>query len=405
MKFIKKFNNIFLIIVLLVCSFFVAPAKANAKTLRDVKNEYQQKVDEYNANKQKEQLTQEQINKIKNNIQLIQSEIEKGQQEIIVLNNEIAELEDKMDEKDLEIKKLLTFLQLSEGENVYLEYAFGAKTFTDFIYRMAVTEQLSSYNDELIDEYNKMIEANNKKKQEIAEKEAVMKTQQANLGVELSKMQNQLNEVYEHAIDIEDALKSQKEVIDMYENVYHCNLDDDIASCAPNALPVDTSFWRPTVSGCIVSEFGMRKHPVYGDYRLHTGVDICVPMYTPVYAVAAGKVVDVWWHYQYGGNMVFIQHRVNGQYYTSVYMHLYSYTIAVNQEVTKNTIIGYSGGDPRITTWDHASTGAHLHLSILNGRYGLDFGGVPGSFARNPRELINFPSGSGWYSNRTSKYY
>lgn len=404
MKIIGKINNIFLITILLVCTFFVSPSKAEAKTFRQVKEEYQKVLDEYNANKQKAQLTQEQIATITNNIVLIQQNIEKGQQEIITLNKEIDQLEAQMDEKDIEIKRIINFLQVSEGENVYLEYAFGAKTFTDFIYRVAVTEQLTNYNDELIKEYNALVEANKKRKLEIAEKEVQMKKQQSELGVQLSKMQNQLSEIYEDNISLDDALKSQREMIDIYENVYHCNLDDNIDQCAPNALPVDTSFWRPVQSGAISSEFGMRYHPVDKVYKLHTGVDIAVGFDTPVYAVAAGQVVDIWYQYSCGGNMVFIQHRVNGQYYTSVYMHLYRVNVGRNDVVTKDTLIGTSGGAPSITTWDRCSTGPHLHLSVLNGRYGLDFGGVPGNFARNPRELINFPGGSNWFSNRTTKY-
>ena len=48
----------------------------------------------------------------------------------------------------------------SKGENVYLEYVFQAKNFTDFIYRGAVVEQLTKYNDELIDDMYKKIEEN-----------------------------------------------------------------------------------------------------------------------------------------------------------------------------------------------------------------------------------------------------
>lgn len=403
-KIIIKINNIFMILILLICSFFVSPTKASAKTFREVKAEYQKTLDQYNANKNKEKLTQEQINNIRNNIVIIQGNIEKGQNDIIALNRQIADLEDKMAEKDIEIKRILTFLEVSEGENAYLEYTFGAKSFTDFIYRLAVTEQLTTYNDRLIKEYNQMIETNNKRKKEIADKEVLMKKQQAYLGVELTKMQNQLNDVYEHAISLDDALKSQKEMIDMYENVYHCNLDDDISSCAPNALPADTSFWRPLKSGAITSEYGMRWHPTQHVYKLHNGVDLYAPMYTPIYSVAAGQVVDIWHQYGCGGNMVFIQHRVNGQYYTSVYMHLYSVNVKRNDVVGKDTVIGLSGGDPRITYWDKCTTGGHLHISLMNGRYGLDFGGVPGSFSRNPRELINFPAGGNWFYNRTTRY-
>lgn len=46
-------------------------------------------------------------------------------------------------------------MQISEGDNVYLEYIFEATSFTDFIYRSAIVEQLTKYNDELIDDMYK----------------------------------------------------------------------------------------------------------------------------------------------------------------------------------------------------------------------------------------------------------
>ena len=136
-----------------------------------------------------------------------------------------------MVEKDKEIKKILTFLQVSEGENVYLEYAFGAKTFTDFIYRMAVTEQLSNYNDKLIQEYNEMIETNKRNLVAIEKKNIELQQQQGNLNNELAKLRNQVSQLYEDSIDLSEALKQQEQIINIYENELHCKIDDDLSSC------------------------------------------------------------------------------------------------------------------------------------------------------------------------------
>lgn len=59
----------------------------------------------------------------------------------------------------------MSFYQISGSSTMYLDYAMGAKTFTDFIYRVAISEQLIEYNDSLVDEYNNMI-VKNKEKQE-----------------------------------------------------------------------------------------------------------------------------------------------------------------------------------------------------------------------------------------------
>ena len=60
-------------------------------------------------------------------------------------------------EKGKETDEMLKFLQLSSGENVYLEYLFEADSYTDLIYRYAVVKQLTNYNSSLIDELEQLI--------------------------------------------------------------------------------------------------------------------------------------------------------------------------------------------------------------------------------------------------------
>ncbi|HPF83365.1 MAG TPA: hypothetical protein PLV83_04295, partial [Bacilli bacterium] len=75
--------------------------------------------------------------------------------------------------------------------------------------------------------------------------------------------------------------------------------------------------------------------------------------------------------------------------------------------VTKDTVIGYSGGDPRVTTWDSCSTGGHVHLSMLYGRVGTDYLAWSSGFYSNlidPRQVVNLPELPGSFSNRTTKY-
>lgn len=406
---IKKIFNILLITMLLFISFFSMPYKAEAKTLRDLKNELEKIKQEFEANKQKQQLTNEEIAKINSNIALIQKNIEEGQKEIIRLNDENVELANKMVEKDKEIKKILTFLQVSEGENVYLEYAFGAKTFTDFIYRMAVTEQLSNYNDKLIKEYNEMIEVNKKNQEIIKKKNVELQEQQKSLNSELSKLRNQMSKLYEDAVDFSDALKRQEEVINIYEKEFHCELDADLNSCLGNNLPPDTSFWRPTNYGTITSNYGIRyeywNNPP--SYRLHDGIDIGMDEGTPVYAMASGKVITRWDRYWCGGNMIWIQHKINGQYYTTAYLHLLSFAVNIGDVVTKDTIIGYSGGGPSTFAWEGCSTGGHLHIGAMYGRAAIDYVLYSDAYYANlidPRQIINLPGLYGTYYNRTSRY-
>lgn len=404
----KKIVQILLIFALLIPSLIV-PDGIKAKTLRDLKNELAKTEAELKAQKDEEALTNKQIDQIKNNIASINVTIQQISADMIRLNNKIVQLQIDIVNKDKEIKEVINFIQLSNGESAYLEYAFGAQDFTDFIYRMAISEQMTNYNDQLIAEYNQMIEDNKNKQIELTNKDKELKNQQVDLGNQLVKVKSHLADIYDDFVDLEEAIKVQQEVVKMYEVDYKCKLDDDLTECARNALPSDTVFWRPTKTGSMSSNYGQRTYYINGAWKtsFHTGIDIALPATSPVYSIANGTVASITWKYYCGGNMVFIHHRVNGQTYTSIYMHLYSVNVKVGDMVDKNTIIGTSGGDRNYTPWDTCTTGAHLHLSLLYGKVGIDYGAWSSAFYNNlidPRMKINFPGLGGYFSDRTTRY-
>ncbi len=64
------------------------------------------------------------------------------------------------------------------------------------------------------------------------------------------------------------------------------------------------------------------------------------------------------------GNVVYIQHEINGQAYESVYAHLYdSINVTVGQRVTQGQKIGEMGNSGRVT----GATGIHLHFELFKG--------------------------------------
>lgn len=103
------------------------------------------------------------------------------------------------------------------------------------------------------------------------------------------------------------------------------------------------------------SPFGMRLHPVYGDYRLHNGVDLSAPEGTPIYASRAGQVIVATYGAS-GGNYVMIDH-MDGTY-TTMYLHMTRYVVHVGQNVNAGELIGYCGSTG-------VSTGPHLHFSVF----------------------------------------
>ncbi len=110
------------------------------------------------------------------------------------------------------------------------------------------------------------------------------------------------------------------------------------------------------------SKYGMRKHPVYGDYRMHTGLDFSASIGTPIAAAADGVVVKAGYVGHGFGNWVVLRHEISGQRYDTVYGHISAWDVAEGQTVTKGQRIAAVGNEG-------TSTGAHLHFEVWQGGY------------------------------------
>jgi murein DD-endopeptidase MepM/ murein hydrolase activator NlpD len=328
------------------------------------------------------------------------------------LNAEITKLESQIDAKDAEIKRIVNYVEISNGENQYLEYLMGAKDFKDFIYRAAVAEQLSGYNDSLIKEYTNLVTQDNQKKKDLTDKQATLQSKQEKLAADLESLKSEVKHLQEISLSLSDEIKMQKEVIQVYLD-RGCSLDQDIKTCGRETLPTTTAFYRPLASGYVTSEFSARCYTSSsGQYTCdyHEGIDFSNPDngWQPVYAIGTGLVVAVWPRYWCGGNMVFVQHKMSdGSTYTSLYAHLRQINVSVGDIVTRDTVIGIMGGNPSSEYWDSCSTGPHIHLQIAYGLYMTDYTSWSTFTAKsfNPRSIINVPDGQyNWFYDRISKY-
>jgi murein DD-endopeptidase MepM/ murein hydrolase activator NlpD len=118
---------------------------------------------------------------------------------------------------------------------------------------------------------------------------------------------------------------------------------------------------KPVLAGIMRSGFGLRRHPILGYTKMHTGVDWAAPSGTPIYASGNGVVEKVGWESGYG-KYVRIRH-TNG--YETAYGHMTAFARGVdeNTRVRQGQVIGFVGSTG-------LSTGSHLHYEILvNGRF------------------------------------
>ncbi|MBE0569888.1 MAG: M23 family metallopeptidase, partial [Deltaproteobacteria bacterium] len=113
------------------------------------------------------------------------------------------------------------------------------------------------------------------------------------------------------------------------------------------------------VPGRVSSAYGMRRHPVHDDLRMHTGLDISAPPGSEVTATADGIVSFAGWT-QGSGIVVVVEH---GHGFRTAYAHNGKAVVRVGQRVVRGEPIALSGSTG-------LSTGPHLHYEIWkNGRH------------------------------------
>lgn len=395
-------KKIFILLIVLIM-IFIPLYRVEAKTLGDLKKELSNLEAKYEENKENKKLTDEQISSLTSEINTLTGKINSIKSEIKKAEEDIADNQKKIEEKKDETDELLKFLQVSSGENVYLEYIFEADSYTDFIYRYSVASQLTEYNDNLMDELTKLIEELEKKKSDLSTKRSNLETESNNLNSKLITLRSNLEGYKELGTTIEQDISDMKSEIKRLTNK-GCKDNEDITTCGKTSQGgitlIDATGWSYPLSwGCVTSEYtGYNIRQDWSGGGGHHAIDLdCVNEGTTVYAASYGRVARVVNYSSCGGNMVWVYHSINGIPYTTVYMHLLRISVSPDQEVTPYTKIGEVGGGST-ASYDGCTGGAHLHFGMAYGLNAYNFNA--NSF--NPRNIINFPaiyySGGGYFS-------
>ncbi len=294
------------------------------------------------------------------NITRLKQDIENMKKEVEQLSQEIADSTIEIENKKQQTKSVIAYLQMSQGENAYLDYVFGSDSITDVVYRMSVVEQITEYNDQVVKDLEALIKANEQKKVELANKQDEADKKIDNLNAEISKLHNKVSQLGDLSPGLEQEVKDKRATVDFYKSQGCKNRSDVIGrDCAINAG--NGIFYRPIKKGYVTSFIGYR----WGS--LHRGLDLGSPdgRSTPLYSIGYGRVTSKWVDGN-GAQNVNVEYYKNGKYYTAIYAHLSRYgNIKVNQQVTPDTIIGYMGDTGY-------AFGVHLHLELWPCRLYVD---------------------------------
>lgn len=128
------------------------------------------------------------------------------------------------------------------------------------------------------------------------------------------------------------------------------------ASGGSSVVGTGSLMWPVPSSHTVTSRFGTRKHPITGEVKSHTGMDIDGYHQDgkAIVACDAGTVTKAAWYGGYG-NCVIIDH---GNGMQTLYGHMSGYAVSEGDAVSKGQTIGYLGATG-------VATGTHCHLEVF----------------------------------------
>ena len=259
-----------------------------------------------------------------------------------------------------------------------------------------------------------LINKNNEKIKELEATQAKIKDLSKQAEQKVNSLGSEKNQLVAEAESYDAQISSIEKQIKYYVDL-GCGETESFSSCLSSnggggVPPSYGGFISPVSSGVITDDFGWRYLAGMGGTNYHSGIDIGGNSEgTRLKAVAAGRVSRVITYpdsgrglYGCGGQQVYINHIVNGKYYTSVYKHLLTINVSVGDIVSQGDVIGTQGGG-RTASYDSCTFGTHVHLSFAKGHYygiGANSYYSYSTYSNNlfdPRDVIPYPSYGSWF--------
>ena len=308
----------------------------------------------------------QQIEKLDEKIRQSENEIEELDVQVKQLQEEIANIQSQLDiaeknyekQKDIMEKRLVAIYEA--GNTKYLDVLLNSSNISEFLSNYYLITEIASVDKDLLNEVESEKKEIELAKQTLEKNQEALATALKNQTQTATVLQNTkaLRENYISRLSDEEKAKQAQidEITEQYEDV-----NNQILELAKQGL--DTAYiggvlaWPVPGYTKITSNYGMRVHPITGQYKLHTGVDISAPIGANFVAANDGIVTKAEYNTAYG-KMVVIDH---GGGISTLYAHGSEILVTVGQTVKKNDAILKVGSTGY-------STGPHAHFEVrMNG--------------------------------------
>lgn len=312
----------------------------------------------------------------------VQAKLEFAQQRFSTLTEELLDIQadlvastDSLTERAVETYKA--------GPGAYVEGILSSDTFSELSDRYEYYETTVQLDSDLVSEIERLNSETDARREEVAkEKEHIAK---AKLRLEKDRADRVAVQIErQQMLDVQNAIIAEKEDVlrgKLAQKAELEELDDQLQQDSQNiqvllarASSPDTGGGgggsAPTytggqfvwpANGPMTSPYGYRVHPIFGDSRLHSGIDIGAAYGSGVFAASGGRVVFAGTMSGYG-NAIVVDH---GGGVGTTYNHLSGFSVSVGSSVSRGQTIGSVG----CTGY---CTGPHLHFEVRIGGSPVD---------------------------------
>lgn len=286
------------------------------------------------------------------------------------LNEKIETLEDQIEEQNQELEERTELFRnraaalYEEGGISYLDILLNASSFSDFLQRMEISQEMFEYDKTRMDKIKSIraqLESDKEelvvaqeeqlaKKEELKQKEQEQKEQLTALNQVLSE----INKNIETMEEMETKLAKEQEQI---QATIRQREQQQKNSGTLGTYSGGSMIWPTPSTRYITSQYGYRIHPILGTRRFHSGVDIGAGQGANILAANSGTVIYSGVNGGYG-NCLIIDH---GGGIKTLYGHCSKLLVSNGETVSAGQLIAYVGSTG-------LSNGPHLHFEIyVNG--------------------------------------
>jgi len=312
---------------------------------------YYEQVIKGSINNQKEQ--EEQLQSYEQWLATTQKDIE-DTSAMIVHNEEMYA------QKMEELKSRIVDAYVNSGINL-LDVISHANNVNEVFEQIEVRKYLNDYDKQLLEDLSRL-------KLELEDKRALAKQLSFQYKVAINDTKTALANMNKIQVIAQDTVETSKATIEVQRARLN-ELEAESAALMNEIIEIQskTSYtggkmiWPLPADRTLPtggSKFGMRLHPIFKVWKMHTGVDLGAPWDANILAANDGVVIKAGWSSGYG-NRIVIDH---GGGIATLYAHANTLLVKEGDKVKQGQIIALVGSTG-------FSTGPHLHFEVrANGK-------------------------------------